>query len=31
VVLSEAIPKRVDELIADGALGRKTKRGFLAY
>jgi 3-hydroxybutyryl-CoA dehydrogenase len=29
--IGEPIPKRVDELIADGALGRKTKRGFLAY
>lgn len=29
--IGEAIPPRVDELIADGALGRKTKRGFLSY
>jgi 3-hydroxybutyryl-CoA dehydrogenase len=29
--IGEPIPKRVDELIADGALGRKTKRGFLPY
>jgi 3-hydroxybutyryl-CoA dehydrogenase len=29
--IGEAIPPRVDELIAEGALGRKTKRGFLAY
>jgi 3-hydroxybutyryl-CoA dehydrogenase len=30
-MISEPIPPRVDELIAEGALGRKTKRGFLAY
>ena len=29
--IGEPIPPRVDELIAEGALGRKTKRGFLAY
>jgi len=29
--IGERIPPRVDELIAEGALGRKTKRGFLAY
>jgi 3-hydroxybutyryl-CoA dehydrogenase len=29
--IGETIPARVDELIAEGALGRKTKRGFLAY
>jgi 3-hydroxybutyryl-CoA dehydrogenase len=29
--IGETIPPRVDELIAAGALGRKTKRGFLAY
>ncbi len=29
--IGEPIPPRVDELIAQGALGRKTKRGFLAY
>lgn len=29
--IGEPIPARVDELIAEGALGRKTKRGFLAY
>jgi 3-hydroxybutyryl-CoA dehydrogenase len=29
--IGESIPPRVDELIADGALGRKTKRGFLSY
>jgi 3-hydroxybutyryl-CoA dehydrogenase len=29
--IGETIPPRVEELIAEGALGRKTKRGFLAY
>ncbi|HEX5308806.1 MAG TPA: 3-hydroxyacyl-CoA dehydrogenase family protein [Solirubrobacteraceae bacterium] len=29
--IGEQIPPRVDELIADGALGRKSKRGFLSY
>lgn len=29
--IGETIPPRVDELIAQGALGRKTKRGFLDY
>ncbi len=29
--IGEQIPPRVDELIAEGALGRKTKQGFLAY
>lgn len=29
--IGEPIPPRVDELIAEGALGRKTKRGFLSY
>jgi 3-hydroxybutyryl-CoA dehydrogenase len=29
--IGEAIPPRVDELISEGALGRKSKRGFLAY
>jgi 3-hydroxybutyryl-CoA dehydrogenase len=29
--IGEAIPPRVDELIAEGALGRKSKRGFLSY
>ena len=29
--IGEQIPPRVDELIAEGALGRKTKRGFLSY
>jgi 3-hydroxybutyryl-CoA dehydrogenase len=29
--IGEQIPPRVEELIAEGALGRKTKRGFLAY
>lgn len=29
--IGEKIPARVDELIAEGALGRKTKRGFLDY
>jgi 3-hydroxybutyryl-CoA dehydrogenase len=29
--IGESIPPRVDELITDGALGRKTKRGFLSY
>ena len=30
-MLDEPIPPRVSELIDEGALGRKTKRGFLAY
>jgi 3-hydroxybutyryl-CoA dehydrogenase len=29
--IGETIPPRVDELIAEGALGRKAKRGFLTY
>jgi 3-hydroxybutyryl-CoA dehydrogenase len=29
--IGEAIPPKVDSLIDEGALGRKTKRGFLAY
>lgn len=29
--IGETIPPRVNELIGEGALGRKTKRGFLAY
>jgi 3-hydroxybutyryl-CoA dehydrogenase len=29
--IGEIIPPRVEELIADDALGRKTKRGFLTY
>jgi 3-hydroxybutyryl-CoA dehydrogenase len=29
--IGETIPKRVQELIDEGALGRKTKRGFLSY
>jgi 3-hydroxyacyl-CoA dehydrogenase len=29
--IGESIPPRVEELIAEGALGRKTKRGFLTY
>lgn len=29
--IGEQIPPRVDELIAEGALGRKSKRGFLSY
>jgi 3-hydroxyacyl-CoA dehydrogenase len=29
--IGEQIPPRVDELIAEGALGRKAKRGFLSY
>jgi 3-hydroxybutyryl-CoA dehydrogenase len=29
--IGEQIPPRVDELIAQGALGRKSKRGFLSY
>jgi 3-hydroxybutyryl-CoA dehydrogenase len=29
--IGEPIPPRVDELIAEGALGRKAKRGFLSY
>jgi 3-hydroxybutyryl-CoA dehydrogenase len=29
--IGEPIPPRVDELIAEGALGRKTKKGFLSY
>lgn len=29
--IGERIPPRVDELIGEGALGRKTKRGFLNY
>jgi 3-hydroxybutyryl-CoA dehydrogenase len=29
--IGEQIPPRVDELIDEGALGRKTKRGFLTY
>jgi 3-hydroxybutyryl-CoA dehydrogenase len=29
--IGEAIPPRVDALIDEGALGRKTKRGFLTY
>ena len=29
--IGEPIPRRVDELIAEGALGRKSKRGFLTY
>ena len=29
--IGETIPPRVDQLIAEGALGRKTKRGFLSY
>jgi 3-hydroxybutyryl-CoA dehydrogenase len=29
--IGEPIPPRVDELIGEGALGRKTKRGFLTY
>jgi 3-hydroxybutyryl-CoA dehydrogenase len=30
-MIGEPIPPRVDQLIDEGALGRKTKRGFLAY
>lgn len=29
--IGESIPPRVDDLIAEGALGRKAKRGFLSY
>jgi 3-hydroxybutyryl-CoA dehydrogenase len=29
--IGESIPPRVEELIDEGALGRKTKRGFLTY
>ena len=29
--IGQSIPPRVEELIADGALGRKAKRGFLSY
>lgn len=29
--IGETIPPKVDALIAEGALGRKTKRGFLSY
>jgi 3-hydroxybutyryl-CoA dehydrogenase len=29
--IGETIPPRVEDLIADGALGRKTKKGFLSY
>jgi 3-hydroxybutyryl-CoA dehydrogenase len=29
--IGESIPPRVDELISQGALGRKSKRGFLEY
>lgn len=29
--IGEAIPPRVEQLIAEGALGRKAKRGFLSY
>jgi 3-hydroxyacyl-CoA dehydrogenase len=29
--IGEKIPARVEELISEGALGRKTKRGFLVY
>lgn len=29
--IGETIPPRVDELISQGALGRKTKQGFLSY
>ncbi|HWX86537.1 MAG TPA: 3-hydroxyacyl-CoA dehydrogenase family protein [Solirubrobacteraceae bacterium] len=29
--IGQAIPPRVDELISEGALGRKTKQGFLSY
>jgi 3-hydroxybutyryl-CoA dehydrogenase len=29
--IGQEIPPKVDELIGEGALGRKTKRGFLAY
>jgi len=29
--IGETIPPRVDALIAEGALGRKTKRGFHDY
>jgi 3-hydroxyacyl-CoA dehydrogenase len=29
--IGEQIPPRMDELIAQGALGRKSKRGFLSY
>jgi 3-hydroxybutyryl-CoA dehydrogenase len=29
--IGEPIPPRVEELIAEGALGRKSKRGFLSY
>jgi 3-hydroxybutyryl-CoA dehydrogenase len=29
--IGQSIPPRVDALIAEGALGRKTKRGFLSY
>ena len=30
-MIGEQIPPRVEELIAEGALGRKSKRGFLGY
>jgi 3-hydroxybutyryl-CoA dehydrogenase len=29
--IGETIPPKVETLIAEGALGRKTKRGFLSY
>jgi 3-hydroxybutyryl-CoA dehydrogenase len=29
--IGQEIPPRVEDLIAEGALGRKTKRGFLSY
>jgi 3-hydroxybutyryl-CoA dehydrogenase len=29
--IGAAIPARIDQLIAEGALGRKSGRGFLTY
>jgi 3-hydroxyacyl-CoA dehydrogenase len=31
VTIGEPVPARVDELIAQGALGRKSGRGFHSY
>ena len=29
--IGETVPQRIDELVAEGALGRKSRRGFLSY